>query len=71
VLLDKSENTYAVPVNRASSVLAGVIAAGGLAYFYGDSMDAYELGGAAAIMAAIVVLSFAPMIERRRARAIQ
>lgn len=67
VLLDKSENTYAVPVNRASSVLAGVIAAGGLAYFYGDSMDLYELGGAAAIMAAIVVLSFAPMIERRRA----
>ncbi len=69
VLLDKSENTYAVPVNRASSVLAGVIAAGGLAYVYGNSMDLYELGGAAAIMAAIVVLSLAPMIEKRRAAA--
>lgn len=69
VLLDKSENTYAVPVNRASSVLAGVIAAAALAHFYGGSMDLYELGGAAAIMAAIVVLSFAPMIEQRyRAR---
>lgn len=66
VLLDKSENTFAVPVNRASSVLAGVIAAGLIAYFFGKSMDAYELGGAASIMCAILVLSFAPMLEKKR-----
>jgi hypothetical protein len=58
ILLDKRENTFCVPVNRASSVLAGVVAT--LALFAlgaGRAPPAAELVGALLIIAAIVVLS--------------
>jgi len=68
VLLDKSENTFAVPVNRASSVLAGILAAAFVWLVLGGKpMDLFEVLGAASILCAIVVLSFGPGIDKRRA----
>lgn len=66
VLLGKQENTYCVPVNRASSLLAGVTASFTLAIFAGGRMPgAPELIGAGMIISAIVVLSLGPSLERR------
>jgi hypothetical protein len=67
VLLDKSENSFSVPVNRASSVLAGVLATlvmSGLGL--GKSLDVREGVGAAIVIGAILVLSLAPMMEARK-----
>jgi hypothetical protein len=70
ILLDKRENTYCVPVNRASSILAGVVAAYGLSLAYDQKPPGLsELIGAGLIVAAILVLTLAPMLEKRRARA--
>jgi len=58
VLLDKSENSFSVPVNRASSVLAGVVATLGLQLLWSGPPLALSEGlGAALVIAAIVVLS--------------
>lgn len=70
ILLDKRENTFCVPVNRASSVLAGVVASFSLATLTDLSMPANtELFGAALVIAAILVLSLPPALETRRKRA--
>ena len=67
ILLNKQENTYCVPVNRSSSILAGVIASGLLTWIFGaPSPSAYKLGGAAMIIGAILVLSIPPLIEKQR-----
>ncbi len=59
VLLDKSENSFSVPVNRASSVLAGVIASLGLwALLGGKLLPWTEWAGAGIVVGAIVVLSW-------------
>jgi hypothetical protein len=66
VLLGKQENTYCVPVNRASSLLAGVAASFLLALLTGARMPgAPELIGAGMIIFAIVVLSTGPRLEKR------
>lgn len=58
ILLDHRENAFSVPVNRASSVLAGVVAAGGLAVIgAGKVPPPSELVGAAIVVAAVVVLA--------------
>lgn len=58
ILLDKRETTFCVPVNRASSVLAGVGATLSLHWAFGLRLpSAYEWVGAALIVAAILVLS--------------
>lgn len=70
VLLDKSENSFSVPVNRASSVLAGVLAT--LSMFMlglGKPLDVHEGIGAAIVVVAILVLSIAPMIEAKQKKA--
>jgi uncharacterized membrane protein YdcZ (DUF606 family) len=65
ILLDKRENTYCVPVNRCSSILAGVAASYlGMALFSGKPPSSYELAGAGLIVAAIVVLTL-PLLRRR------
>lgn len=67
VLLDKSENSFSVPVNRASSVLAGVLAT--LTMFalgLGKPLDLSEGLGAALVVCAILVLSIAPMREAKQ-----
>ncbi|MEZ4295187.1 MAG: hypothetical protein R3B70_09450 [Polyangiaceae bacterium] len=71
VLLDKQENTFCVPVNRASSVLAGLIASGALTVAAGAApLPASEIFGASLILLAIAVLSVPTIqgaIAKRRA----
>ena len=58
ILLDKSENTFCVPVNRASSILAGVVGSYALWAIFGlAAPSAWQLGGAVLVMAALVILS--------------
>lgn len=65
ILLDKHENSFAVPVNRASSILAGLIASSALWALYGESMPGpRELLGAGLILAAVLFLSFGPRLSR-------
>jgi hypothetical protein len=67
ILLDKRENTFCVPVNRASSVLAGVVASFSLALFaHLPFPNGWELAGAALVVLAIAVLS-APAVLAKRA----
>lgn len=68
VLLDKSENTFSVPVNRASSLLAGVVAT--LTLFWlgiGKSLDWREAVGAGLVISAIGVLSIPALFKKKRA----
>lgn len=70
ILLDKRENTFCVPVNRVSSLLAGVLASYGLWLFVGAQMPkSNELVGTGILVAAIGVLSVGPMIDKARAKA--
>ncbi len=67
ILLDNRENTYCVPVNRSSSILAGVIASYSLTLFLGQRAPRPgELIGAALIICAILFLTIPPMLEKRR-----
>ena len=67
ILLDGRENTFCVPVNRASSVLAGLVASFALcAMHWGTIPPLAELVGASFILAAIIVLTIPPMRERNR-----
>ncbi len=66
VLLEPQENAFTVPVNRASSVLAGLASSYlGLAIFGTSAPSAYEVAGAGVIVLAIVVLSY-PVLRPRR-----
>lgn len=65
ILLDGRENAFCVPVNRGSSVLAGVLATAVLAQLgRGDTVSSSELVGAALVLGAIVVLGL-PSLRRR------
>jgi hypothetical protein len=58
ILLDPRENTFCIPVNRASSVLAGILATGILAGLgYDQAPPGREIAGALLVMAAMVVLA--------------
>jgi uncharacterized membrane protein YdcZ (DUF606 family) len=66
VLLDKSENSFSVPVNRASSVLAGVLATAGLWLVLGEKpLDLWEGVGAVLVIGAIVVLSLPQLLPKK------
>ena len=66
VLLDKRENTFSVPVNRASSMLAGVVATLTLwALGVGKVLDWREAIGAGLVIAAIVVLSLPSLLKKK------
>ncbi len=68
ILLDKRENTYCVPVNRASSILAGLVASYGLWLFLGNKAPGIsELVGAGMIIGALLLLSLPPLLEKRSA----
>ncbi len=65
VFLDRRENTFSVPVNRSSSLLAGVVASFGLAALYCfDPPSAHQLVGGGLVIGAILVLSLAPMLGK-------
>lgn len=64
VLLDASENTFCVPLNRASSILAGLVAATFLALWRGQALPTTpELVGAGLLVAGIVVLWSGPRLH--------
>lgn len=66
VLLDKSENSYSVPVNRASSLLAGVVATGSLwALGIGRALEWSEGLGAGLVISAIGVLSIPALLKKK------
>ncbi|HVV83477.1 MAG TPA: hypothetical protein VHE35_10415, partial [Kofleriaceae bacterium] len=67
--LDKRENTFCVPVNRASSVLAVLVASLYMSAVYATypSVARTELEGAALIIAAIGFLTIPPALAKRRA----
>lgn len=68
ILLDKSENAFAVPVNRCSSILAGVCATAALALVF----DGYHLPGtgefvgAGFILGAILFLTIPKMVQKTK-----
>jgi drug/metabolite transporter (DMT)-like permease len=71
ILLDPRENAYCVPLERAASLVAGVGGSVLLAWFWGQKMPRpAELTGAAILIAAIVLLSLAPRLPMRQARAV-
>lgn len=70
VFLDKSENTFSVPVNRCSSILAGLVASFLLALLLGvDWPSAHQLIGAGLVVSAILVLSLVPLLSKPAAPA--
>jgi len=71
ILLDRRENTFCVPVNRASSVLAGIVASVVLTLWLSQPrLPTAEIVGAVLIVVAIAVLALPGVIEgRRRSRA--
>ncbi len=57
VLLDARENTFCVPLNRAASILAGVVASATMAALVGaHAPSGWELFGASLLVLAILVL---------------
>lgn len=66
VLLDKSENSFSVPVNRASSLLAGVVATTTLWVLgVGKPLDWREAVGAGLVISAIAVLSVPSLLKKK------
>lgn len=58
IYLDSRENSFCVPLNRSSSLLAGIFAAQTLAVLYGQrAPSAAELFGSVLIVAALLLLS--------------
>jgi hypothetical protein len=67
VLLDKRENTFTIPVNRASSIMAGLVATAALwALIDAKPPGSGELVGAVLILCAIAVLSWDSLKSARR-----
>ena len=66
ILLDSRENTFCVPLERSSSLLAGIVAAfllhGGWNH---PAPTGMELIGASLLIAAIVLLTVAPHLSKR------
>ncbi len=66
IFLDRRENTFTVPANRVSSILAGVIATYLLHIFFGQKAPSvHQLIGAAMIIGAIVFLMYHTFVEKK------
>lgn len=69
ILLDRRENSFCVPVNRASSVLAGVVATLAMAALgSGRGLPPAEVAGAGLIIAAMAALAAPTVSSRARGR---
>lgn len=69
ILLDPRENTFCVPVNRASSVLAGVGATLALSAWLGlRGVGLRDLSGAVLMTVAVLVLAVPSVLAARRRR---
>jgi protein-tyrosine-phosphatase len=68
IYLDPRENTFAIPVNRCSSLLSGVVASYALVYFLGqEPVPLPQLLGAGTIILAVLCLSLPTLTTGRRA----
>jgi drug/metabolite transporter (DMT)-like permease len=66
ILLDPHENSYCVPLERSSSLLAGLVAAFLLHWGWGLPQPSVpEVIGALLLLGAILLLTLAPRLERR------
>jgi hypothetical protein len=66
ILLDKRENTFCVPVNRASSILAGLVASYAMTLILGAAPVPFaEIIGAGLVIAAMLMLAIPPLLERK------
>ena len=78
IYLDCRENTFCIPLNRASSLLSGLLATVGLALLFGQAFpSAAQLGSAGLIVLALLVLSplhhidrYLPFLKPRRVPAL-
>jgi len=69
ILLEPAENSYCVPINRSSSILAGVIASVTLWLAFGTAPPStYQLAGAGLVVLAIVALSLPSILSSLRAK---
>ena len=67
ILLQRQENTFCVPVNRSSSIIAGVLASFMLTIFLGNKPPSvHQLVGAGLIIAAILFLTIPVMMQKRK-----
>jgi len=67
ILLNPRENTFCVPFERAASILAGSIAAYGLAFFFHQPYPTQaEIIGVVLLIASIVLLSIGPRLGPQR-----
>lgn len=65
IYLDRRENTFCIPLNRCSSLLAGVLATYALAFLFGQSSPSIaQLGSSGLILFALLFLS--PLHHLRR-----
>ncbi len=79
IYLDCRENTFCIPLNRASSLLAGLFATCGLALLFGQEWPSEaQVGSASLIVLALLFLSplhhidrYVPFLKPRRAPALQ
>lgn len=68
ILLDRRENTFCVPVNRSSSIMAGMVATVALYLLSsGKPPSPHDMIGAGLIIVAILFLTLAPLRAKRRA----
>lgn len=66
IFLDKRENTFTVPANRSSSIIAGVLSTYLLAIFYGQKYPpARELFGVVLILGAIIFLAYRSTMDKK------
>lgn len=69
ILLEPAENSFCVPINRSSSILAGVVASVTLWLAFGTAPPStYQLAGAGLVVLAIAALSLPSLIHTRRAK---
>ncbi|MCP4868717.1 MAG: hypothetical protein GY898_08365 [Proteobacteria bacterium] len=68
ILLGPQENAFCVPVNRSSSILAGLFASLALTVWLGEpATSGHQLVGAGLVLVAILFLSIPPMLAKKRA----
>lgn len=69
IFLDKRENTFTVPANRASSIIAGVVASYLLTIFYSQKFPpAHDLLGVVLIIVAIIFLAYRSAMDKKTAK---
>ncbi|MEL7029850.1 MAG: hypothetical protein AAGL49_11725, partial [Pseudomonadota bacterium] len=65
IYLDTNENSYTVPVNRGSSLLAGAVATIGLSHLFQEPAPSSEM----LFSSGLVILGFAVLAVQTRSRA--